>query len=298
MRQHAGKVRAGCIRPIAQAAELRARQIGNAGRQCANCRIGRVPCGDVSKQHDRIIGIPQRCNDAFVGRAGLDAVAQVRNDVGNATRFGSRHGDAGQHVDKRMARDVVRDVKEIFVLAAVGEADLRARYSRLAHPVRDDRCFGTDIRARNQYRVLVLEIGDATAQRRIHRIVVLVQKVAASSAVVDIRRIEVVRELRQQVTFFDRDARCRDDADFAGIRFAQRIGRCRKRVFPVNVAPLAALLYAGLRQPVLAVNRLVTESIAIRNPRFVDALVDARHDALDRASEHMRVKIGAHAVVR
>ena len=69
-------------------------------------------------------------------------------------------------------------------------------------------------------------------------------------------------------------------------------------LFPVNIAPLAALLDARLPQAIGRVDSFVAETIAIRYPAFVDCFIGPRHDAFDRPAQYVREDIGANAIVR
>ena len=81
-------------------------------------------------------------------------------------------------------------------------------------------------------------------------------------------------------------------------RFLQRADGRRQRVLPRDLDPLAVVLDARLQQPVVAVDAVAAEAVAIRDPALVDRLVLARHDAAQLAAQHVRIEIAAGAVVR
>ena len=81
-------------------------------------------------------------------------------------------------------------------------------------------------------------------------------------------------------------------------RFLERADGRRQRVLPRDLDPIRAVLHARPQQPVVAVDSVAAEAVAVRDPAFVDRFVVARHDAAQLAAQHVRVEVAAGAVVR
>src|SRR6185503_12630887 len=113
---------------------------------------------------------------------------------------------------------------------------------------------------------------------------------------------EKARDALEQVRLFERRARaheCAESARAAARRgFPEHADGRRQRVLPRGVDPLAVVLDARREQPVLAVDGVAAEAVAIREPALVDRLVVARHDAAEPAAQHVPEKVAARAVVR
>src|SRR5690606_16913127 len=69
-------------------------------------------------------------------------------------------------------------------------------------------------------------------------------------------------------------------------------------LFPADLPPAAVFLELRHQQPIIAVNALVTEPVAIGQPRLVDRLVLFRYHALDGAAQGVHIHVRTDAVVR
>ena len=223
MRQHAGKMRAGRIRPLGQIAEPGTGQLGDARGQGAHAGSDAMP--------------PRRCpagqatacvfSDAAMRslrRAGLIALAQfataARQVPGLAPRRPPRRRPA--MVDQAIAREIVRNIEEILVLAAVCKADLRA----VAAPPCAGGAQGSALRARtfepttrtapcssmSAIRSPATDTPDHCPGPRSR----------GAHAVIDIGRAEMRRRAAPADGLLRRSLRRRcEQAGLAGIRFAQ-----------------------------------------------------------------------------
>ena len=164
MRQHPGKMRTRRIRAFRNRPEFGAGQLGNAGRQCTHRGEGAMPRRDMPEQHQRFIVFTQRCRDSAMRSVDLDTIADGGEVIGQclAVRRGQQYGS--QHSDEASAREIIGNVKEIFVLGIIDKADLCSANGSLAQTMRKDGRLRTYVRADNEHRLLILQIFDPAAQ--------------------------------------------------------------------------------------------------------------------------------------
>src|SRR5688572_22450706 len=112
----------------------------------------------------------------------------------------------------------------------------------------------------------------------------------------------MARDALQQIRLFERRAWAHERSEPAGPpalgRLLQRADGRRERVLPRRLDPFAVVLDARLEQPVVAIDAVATEAIAIGEPALVDRLVLARYDAAHPAAQHVRIQVAAGAIVR
>src|SRR5690606_23933298 len=147
-----------------------------------------------------------------------------------------------------------------------------------------------------------LDILNRAAETRIQTLTCFVAKVAAAKSMIEVRAAETARDLREQIELFERGARRCQRTDLLAAAlldyFAQTLRGERERAFPIGLLPHAVLAHDRLHQPILAIDPLIAEAVAIRDPRFVHFFVRARYDTHDAPAEHVCVDVGADAVVR
>ena len=133
-----------------------------------------------------------------------------------------------------------------------------------------------------------------------------VAEVGVAGAVVDAFAAQAAHQLGQQVQFLDRRRGMTDGADAGsrlgpaelGLDALEPVGHVGQRGIPVHRLPDPALLDHRLRQPRLAVQRLVAEAVAVGDPAFVDVFVFQRHHPHHLVRLDLHHQVGAHAVVR
>ena len=159
--------------------------------------------------------------------------------------------------------------------------------------VRDDRHLHAQVRADDENSLPRVEVRDAAAQERRLSVVRLIAKITLAQPVIDVVAAEVARDALQEVRLLERRTGAHERAQAARTaafgRFLEQSGRRSKRVLPTRVRPLAAALDARLPQPVVAVDAIAAEAVAIRDPGFVDRLVLAGHDSAKTAAQDVRV---------
>ena len=119
---------------------------------------------------------------------------------------------------------------------------------------------------------------------------------------IDVRTAQPVRHPAQQVQFFQRARRVRQETQVRGAvargTRLQAPGHLCQRGVPVGIHPAAiARAHARCGQALVAVQALVAEAVAIGDPGFVDGLARLRHDAQQLTAQHMPVELSAEAVV-
>src|SRR5690606_37746177 len=70
------------------------------------------------------------------------------------------------------------------------------------------------------------------------------------------------------------------------------------RLLPRDLGPLLVDLHHRASKPILAIQAVAAEPVAVGDPRLVDRIVVPRHDPLYAPPQHVRIEIRADAVVR
>ena len=78
----------------------------------------------------------------------------------------------------------------------------------------------------------------------------------------------------------------------------QAVGHVLQRRPPIDLFPGTPLLEHGLGQALLAIQRLIGETVAISDPALVDGLVLERHDAHHPIALDLHDQVGAGRIVR
>ena len=182
--------------------------------------------------------------------------------------------------------------REMVVLhTVVDKRDARARQSRFAYPVRQYWCFLAQVRTDDKYGVSRLKFRERAAQPGNRGIIVLIREITLAQPMIDVGSGQLVRDPRQQMIFFQGRARCRQYSDFACTAVSQHTGQLFQRGLPIDVLPVAVHFHARSGQAIVAVDALVTEPVAIRNPGLVNLFVLTRHDALHGATQYVRIQV-------
>ena len=199
---------------------------------------------------------------------------------------------------RRLDADIVAEV--VFVLGRVHEADGSPPKGGISNPVRNNRHLPAQVRTHHENTVQIVDSGDRRAQGGPQGIGLLVPEITGTQPVVDMVGAQVPGDAVEQIHLFHRGVgRHQEPEPVAALlrRILQRPGGFFQRQRPADVRPPTGTVDPRQRQPVLGVDTLVAEPVAVGDPGLVDGVVITRHDALELSPQDVPVKIGPGAVV-
>src|SRR5690606_16947102 len=127
-------------------------------------------------------------------------------------------------------------------------------------------------------------------------------EIGMTQTAVDVLAAQAAHQRTGQGQLFHRAVRAGQHADGAGamvgLDLPETVGHVFEGGLPVDRLPFAALLDHGLRQALVAAQRLVREAVAVGDPAFVDGLVFQRYHAHDALVLDLHDQVGPRGVVR
>ena len=209
--------------------------------------------------------------------------------VGNAARPGAS-GLRGAGNSRELARDPVRrhhdaarEVEAERVIDWIQRENGGTRERRLAQAQSRQGLLLADVAPHDEGRVHPLELREVHSQPRPRGSLVLVAEIHLPEAMVEVRSPEPAHEgLEEVVLLGGRDRRGERPDPGRPLRVEHGPDLPRRRVegdLPIDLMPCPVLApHARAKEPVLRVEALVAEPVAVGEPHLVHRLVLARHD--------------------